>query len=34
MLVLTALLTTGVTGPLLTLSDYLRARHASSAKLV
>jgi len=34
MLVITALATTGMTGPLLTLSDHLRARHALRAKLM
>src|ERR1039457_4334067 len=34
MLVLMALITTGMTGPLLTLSDHLRARNALSTKLV
>ena len=34
MLVLTALVTTGMTGPLLSLSDYLRARYALRAKLI
>ena len=34
MLVLMALVTTGMTGPLLTLSDHLRARHALRTKLV
>src|ERR1039457_2084066 len=34
MLVLMALVTTGMTGPLLGLSDYLRARHALRTKLV
>jgi Kef-type K+ transport system membrane component KefB len=33
MLVLMALVTTGMTGPLLGLSDYLRARHALRTKL-
>jgi Kef-type K+ transport system membrane component KefB len=33
MLVLMALVTTGMTGPLLTLSDHLRARHASRPQL-
>ena len=34
MLVVMALVTTGMTGPLLSLSDYLRARHALRTKLV
>jgi Kef-type K+ transport system membrane component KefB len=34
MLVLMALVTTAMTGPLLTLSDHLRARHALRTKLV
>ena len=34
MLVLMALVTTGMTGPLLGLSDHLRARHALRAKLI
>ena len=34
MLVLMALLTTAMTGPLLSLSDYLRARHALRTKPV
>ena len=34
MLVLMALVTTGMTGPLLTLSDHLRARHALRTKLI
>ncbi len=34
MLVLMALVTTGMTGPLLSLSDHLRARHALLAKLI
>jgi len=32
MLVLMALMTTGMTGPLLSLSDHLRARHALRIK--
>ena len=32
MLVVMALVTTGMTGPLLSLSDHLRARHALTAK--
>ena len=34
MLVLMALATTAMTGPLLGLSDYLRARHALRARLI
>jgi Kef-type K+ transport system membrane component KefB len=34
MLVVMALVTTGMTGPLLGLSDYLRARHALRTKLI
>ena len=34
MLVLMALVTTGMTGPLLSLSDHLRARHALRTKLI
>ena len=34
MLVVMALVTTGMTGPLLDLSDYLRARHALRTKLI
>jgi hypothetical protein len=34
MLVLVALVTTGMTGPMLGLSDYLRTRHVLRAKLV
>ena len=34
MLVLMALVTTGMTGPLLGLGDYLRSRHALRAKLI
>jgi Kef-type K+ transport system membrane component KefB len=34
MLVLMALVTTGMTGPLLGLSDHLRARHALCTKLI
>jgi hypothetical protein len=34
MLVILALVTTGMTGQLLGLSDYLRARHALRTKLI
>jgi Kef-type K+ transport system membrane component KefB len=34
MLVLMALITTGMTGPLLSLGDYLRLRHAWRTRLI